>query len=153
LLQYGSGLDDGETNRAQWRVVHEDNRLHLAPKSMAALLAGLDAHVPSEDWPLLLDTATESRHGRGWRARAPGAKEPGITAHPDCGVAEGTTVRVETRWGSVQGPLHHSERQHATTVWIPWGWAVPAGDVVGGPVDPESGSAQLVGEPCRLRPV
>ena len=151
LRQYPSGLDDGETNRAEWRVVHDDNKLHLAPAPMAGLLAALEASTPSETWPLVLDTATAAPGGLGWRARSADADEPGIQAHPDCGVEDGATVRLETRWGTVEGPLRHNDRQHPSTVWVPWGWAVSAGDVVGGPVDPESGSAQLVGEPCRLR--
>ena len=141
------GLDEGETNRAQWRVVHEDDRLHLAPEAIAALLAGLEP--PNAD-TLVLDTVTAAPGGLGWRHRAPDAVEPGVIAHPDCGLDEGTLVRVETRWGSVQGPLHLDPRQHPSTVRVPWGWALPAGALVGGDVDAESGSPHRVGEPCRL---
>jgi anaerobic selenocysteine-containing dehydrogenase len=150
LRKHPHGLDDGETNRAQWRVVHDDNKLHLAPAAIGPLLSSLEDNLPTETWPLLLDTATAAEGGLGWRARSPDAAQPGITAHPDCGLDEGTLVRLETRYGAVEGRLKLSDRMHASTVWLPWGWAIPAGEVTGGPVDPESGSAQLVGEGCRL---
>ena len=148
LRSHPHGLDDGETNRAGWRVVHDDNRLHLAPAAIAPLLRALE--VPTSEWPLVLDTATAAPGGLGWRARAPEAEEPGVIAHPDCGLEEGDLVRVETRWGVVEGPLHLDPRQHPSTLRVPWGWALPAGELVGGEVDPESGSPHRVGEPCRL---
>ena len=65
-------------------------------------------------------------------------------------MSEGQSIRLTTQWGSAEGIAHLNPLQHPTLAWVAWGWTIDAGELVGGPVDPQSGSAQLVGEPCRV---
>ncbi len=148
------GMDEGETDRSQWRPTHEDERLHLAPDALKSAIQGLKAPATDSSMPFRLLTAARWPGGWGWRHRTADAEEPGIRLHPDAGFAEGQQVRVRSATGSVQGPVRLDPTQHPLGVTIPWGWAIPVGDVVGTEsLDPVSGAPEQSGLPCGIEAV
>ncbi|MCP4809067.1 MAG: molybdopterin-dependent oxidoreductase [Proteobacteria bacterium] len=147
-------LDDGETDRAEWRIGGEDELLDLAPEPLGEAVRRITAPTIGGDWPLFLTTAAAWPGGYGWRYRADDAVEPGIRVHPDSGLKEGEQVVLETANGSVEGPVHLDASVHPEGVLVPWGWAVPAGELVGTEdICPLSGSPEQAGLPCRIRGV
>ncbi|MED5372177.1 MAG: molybdopterin-dependent oxidoreductase [Myxococcota bacterium] len=154
LRQMPHGLDNGETDRSNWRPTTEDERLHLAPEALADAVKGLQHPQPTPEHPLRLRTTRRPPGGWSWRHRDPEASEPGVGLHPDLGFEEGQLVRILTTAGSVVGPVRLDESLHPMTVDLPWGWAVPAGDVIGDDLlDPLSGAAECSGRPCRVEPL
>jgi formate dehydrogenase len=151
LETYPHGLDEGETDRASWRLAHEDQRLHLAPVELEDAIRRVTA--PADPAGLRLVTHTVWPGGLGWRHRADDAVEPGIGLHPDAGFEDGQTVSVKTEAGEVTGPVRLDPNQHAQAVIIPWGWRVPVGDVVPDDrLDPLSGAPEQAGLPCTVQP-
>lgn len=148
------GMDEGETDRSQWRPTQEDERLHLAPDVLRSVVMGLKAPTEDAAKPFRLLTAARWPGGWGWRHRVEGAEEPGIILHPEAGFADGQTVRVKTSAGEVQGPVRLDASQHPIGVTIPWGWAIPAGELVGTDhLDPITGAPEQSGLPCSVQAV
>lgn len=146
------GLDEGETDRSQWRPTHEDERLHLAPEVLAPVMGSLKAPVDDPAFPFRLLTAAAWKEGWGWRHRTPDAEEPGILVHPEAGFAEGQEVELRTAHGAVKGPIRLDPQQHPLGVTVPWGWAIPVGQLVSSEdVDPISGAPEQAGLPCSIR--
>lgn len=147
------GLERGELDRAAWRVPFDDNRIDLAPEALGPAIEALSPPSGDPARPLRLVTSATAPGGLGRHLRAPDAQEPGITLHPSVGVAEGAAVVVETAHGRARGTAHLDERLHPLAVVVPWGWAVPAGDLVGGAgVDRLCGSPDQNGQACRVAP-
>ena len=142
-------LDDGETDRAEWRPGAEDELLDLAPQAIGPAISAVTE--PDDSWPLRLTTASTWAGGYGWRYRADDAAEPGIRVHPDSGLEDGEEVTLETATGSVRGTVRLDASVHPIGVLVPWGWAVPAGELVGtDDVCPLSGAPEQAGLPCRI---
>jgi anaerobic selenocysteine-containing dehydrogenase len=152
LAMMPSGFDEGETDRGEWRPGYDDQKLQLAPAQLEVALRALS--VPDhQDYPLSLVTHTVWPGGWGWRYRSAEVQEPGVGMHPDAGFEAGAIVRIETRSGSAEGPVRHDDSLHPEAVVVPWGWAVPAGDLVGAQdVCPLSGTPEQGGLPCRVVP-
>ncbi len=146
------GLDEGDLDRATWRVEHNERRIDLAPSALRNAVLSLKVPSSREDFPLVLDTLGGVEGGRGSRLRTESAVEPGIGVHPDLGFAEGSTLEVETPWGKASGPVRLCPDQHPELVHVPWGWAVEANRLVSSEeLDPFTGTPNLIGTPCRLQ--
>ena len=63
-------------------------------------------------------------------------------------------VVVDTPDGQVRGRLRLSADLRPDAVLVPWGWAVPANELVGlSSIDPLTGAPDQEGLPCALRAV
>ncbi len=142
-------IHEGDTNRANWRVSHDDNRIDLSPDPMGRLLSDLRAPSPDERFGLWLRTS--ARVDRAPDAHHRDAVDPGVSAHPDVGIADGAQVKVETAYGSVQATLHHDSRLRPDTIDVPAGYVVDANALLAGArSDAGTGAPEADGLPCQL---
>lgn len=142
----------GETNRAEWRVGHPDGRIRLLPPPIAQALAGLEPPRPDPELPLRLRTSA-----RGHRAPDPlhraGPARPTAGVHPDCGIADGAPMIVETRHGRLRTTARHDPRLRPDTVDVPLSFSVQATRLLAGDgCDPLTGTPWLDGLACSVRP-
>ncbi|MBK7760822.1 MAG: molybdopterin-dependent oxidoreductase [Deltaproteobacteria bacterium] len=150
----GGPLELGEHDRASWRVTFDDGRLDLAPDALSPVMTSLRPPEADPARPYRLATTAAWPGGHGRTLRAADAEEPGVLAHPDCGLKDGATVLVETAHGQVRGRLRLSADLRPDTILVPWGWAVPANELVGlSSIDPLTGAPDQEGLPCALRAV
>jgi anaerobic selenocysteine-containing dehydrogenase len=151
-LPPGTTVDEGPSDRALWRVGHDDQRIHLVPDEVRGLLSTLAlAAEPDLERPLSLWTTRRLE-------RAPDAAHrveelgPVVFVHPEAGFAEGALVRVETAVGSVAGTVVHDERLRPDVVCVPRESAVDAMALLAADAaDPLLGTLARDGAPCAVQ--
>lgn len=142
----------GDTDRAEWRVGHDDGRIRLLPAAVADLLASLELPRLDPELPLLLRTSA-----RGQRSPDPLHRrldqDPGLRLHPDLGLPDGGPVLVETRHGRVAATAWHDDRLRPDTVDLPRGFATDAMALLAADgCDPVTGAPCFDGLACRVIP-
>jgi len=100
----GSLNGQGEHDRALWRP--SQDKLQLAPEALEELFRQVRSKNDPE-YPLFL----QSSHSKGEQSTT-----PVIEAHPECGIEEGTSVTLTTRFGSIKGTLQHNEQAHPSAI-------------------------------------
>ncbi len=99
----GSLNYQGEHDRALWRP--SQDKIQLAPPEIEELFRHLQFPQKDTDFPYSLHSShTASNEGIL------------ITAHPDCGFQHGASMRLRTRFGSVEGTLVLSEQIHPNSI-------------------------------------
>ncbi len=115
---------------------------------MAALAA--PPHDPSH--PLLLTALQPVEGVRGWY-RGDDVQPQGVRMHPDCGLAEGTRVVVESASGRLEGTLRHDDSILPGAVSIPWDGELAVGELISATaLDAPTGAPCLSGVPVRVEP-
>lgn len=152
-LQANDGaLDQGELDRATWRLSTPDGRMNLAPEALAGAITTLAPPIADPQRPLRLITSIALSTGRGAWLRTPDAEEPGITIHPDLGLKDGAEAVIDTAYGEARGRVRLDAGLRPDTAVVPWGWSVDAGALVGpDPLDPFVGTPAQNGLACRVR--
>ncbi len=146
------GVDEGELNRAEWRVERPGARVDLAPEVLEHAVTGLRPPEADPDHPswLVLRTLGPGHHGTRYTADEAAARA--VRVHPASGLTQGAEVVVSTRFGEARGVCHLDEALREDTVEAPWSSLFEAGRLVdGGRLDPFTGTPTQVGLGCRVR--
>ena len=124
------------------------------------------AHAVDQEYPLVLNTGrvrdqwhTMTRTGKAARLSAH-QPEPYIDLHARdaarASIADGSLVRVASRWGEIIVRAHVSDQQRAGDVFVPMHWndqyasKARVGAVVNPAVDPVSGEPEFKHTPVRI---
>jgi formate dehydrogenase len=174
--------DHVATGVLRGKLHHRDKRIRLAPKAIVAeierLGAGADDDAGDPRYPLRLIGLRELRSHNSWMHNSPlllrGGRTHAARVHPDdaaaAGLADGDTVCVTSKSGSIELPVKLTDEMKPGTVAVPHGWGHRGGwrlaneraggvnvNVLssGAPEDLErlAGMAFLNGIPVRLDPV
>jgi formate dehydrogenase len=144
-------VDHGDTDRSAWRVSTESERIEIMPAEAVDALRGTTLPSIDEDYPLWLrtslrlDTAPDPLH------RAVDSPDPGLSVHPDLGIADGAKVRLSTRFGSVETVAHHESSLRPDSVDLPAGYGTDAMALLSAArLDGLCGTAALDGLNCRI---
>ena len=138
------GLEDGEVDRATWRVSRQSGRIDLAPVGLEECIRNLEAPTPSPEHPLWLDTVSWTPDALpAWALNEP----PRVHLHPDHGFEDGTRVRLTTPHGWVERCVQCDDTLRPDTVRTP---RLGAGSLLGGPLDLLSATPDMAGVPCRV---
>jgi len=148
---------------AEGRFFTPDRKARLVP-----IVPRAPANLPSEDYPLVLNTGRVRDH---WHTMTRTAKsprlsqhtgEPYIEVHPHDadaqGVREGALAEVSSRWGTMLGRLRISDNVQPGQIFVPMHWNEQfarrgrIGAVVNPVVDPVSGEPEFKHTPVRLTP-
>ncbi|MFT5684898.1 MAG: hypothetical protein ACI8RZ_005843, partial [Myxococcota bacterium] len=133
------------TDRALWRPSTSDERIHLMPEG----IQGVFSRIDPPDSPLLLRTS--ARPDRAPDAHHRAAQEAIAHLHPDTGIADGASVTVSTRHGSITLTARHDLTLRADTVDIS---AVSVPEVLGllasDRIDPLTGAPVMDGVGCTV---
>jgi formate dehydrogenase len=160
------------------KLRHRDRRVRLAPEAIAAEVRRLDERAAADaGFPLRLIGLRELRSHNSWMHNSPllmrGGRTHAARIHPadaaDHGLADGDSVRVSSKSGSIELPVRVTDEIARGTVAVPHGWGHRGGWKVanaGGGVnvnalasadpddlEPLAGMAFLNGIPVRLEPV
>lgn len=160
------------------KLRHRDHRLHLAPEEIAEDLRRLTEEGPGDSrFPLRLIGLRELRSHNSWMHNSPllmrGGRTHAARVHPDDaaehGLADGGTVRISSKSGSIELEVKVTDEMTPGTVAVPHGWGHRGGWRLangtggvnvnalasGAPEDLErlAGMAFLNGIPVRLEPV
>jgi formate dehydrogenase len=147
------GVDDGELDRAEWRVERPDGRIDLAPGPLQAAVAAAAPPVLDPELPRWLVTRTRSANHLGTHFTADPDLAQTVAVHPSCGVADGKPIVVTTRFGEARGIARHDENLREDTVEVPWSSAFDAGQLISDQdLDPHTGTPDQVGVGCQVRP-
>lgn len=150
LAQPPHRIDKGDADRSAWRVQAPGERIALVPEAVRPLVESLVEPVLSGDERFWLRTSGRPRRRPDpWTA----GPDPGLSLHPDCGIAEGATVRVTTRWGSVEATLRHDGSLRPDAADLPAGYGAAVGRLLPGGVDPLTGASTRDGVGCRVERV
>jgi anaerobic selenocysteine-containing dehydrogenase len=119
------------------KIRHRGKRLRLAPDEVVAELERLESTRGETDdrYPLRLIGLRELRSHNSWMHNAPllmrGGRTHALRIHPDDaaahGIADGETVRIESRSGGVEVPAKVSDEMTPGTVALPHGWGHAGG--------------------------
>ena len=152
LMDVAGGIDRGESDRSVWRPLHDEGRLDMAPDALADAIAAVQPPTTDGSLPHLL-TALEPVEGvRGW-FRSAEVEPQGVGMHPECGLADGAQVVVESAAGRIEGTLRHDDRLAPGTVSIPWDGELAVGELVSDTaLDGPTGAPCLTGVAVRVRP-
>ncbi len=143
-------IHKGDTNRAEWRVGHDDGRIRLVPPEIEPLLASLEPMPVDPELRLRLRTSA-----RGTRApdplHLPPGGDPGLRVHPDLGLPEGARVQVRTRYGRIAATVRLDPRLRPDTVDLPMGFSADAMALLSAELrDALTGAARLDGLACAV---
>lgn len=145
------GADEGELNRAQWRVERPDNRVDLAPPTLGDTVAALAPPQSHKDLPRWLVTRTRGPAHLGTRFQTSPEAASAVRVHPSCGVPNGQAIVVRTLHGEARGIALHDEGLREDTVEVPWSSAFEAGRLVSdSDLDPFTGTPDQVGLACEV---
>ncbi len=143
------GMDDGELNRAEWRVERPGARVDLAPPVLEEAVAAIQPPQSDPDLPRWMVTRTRSEVHQGTRYATDPEAARAVRLHPSCGIADGAEIRVTTRHGEALGIARHDENLREDTVEVPWSAGFEAGRLVGDDaLDPFTGTPNQVGIAC-----
>ncbi len=147
------GADEGELNRAEWRVERPQARIDLAPSDLREAVAALEPPEADPALPRWLVTRTRGPAHLGTRWATDPEAASAVRVHPSAGVPDGQAVVVRTRHGEARGIARHDERLREDTVEVPWSSAFEAGQLVGDEAfDPFTGTPDQVGLACEIAP-
>ena len=113
------------------RVRHKDGRVHLDAPELAAEFDRLLSGPPDPDeYPLRLIGLRELRSHNSWMHNAPilmrGGREQPARVNPadaaTLGIADGASVRVSSKSGTIELPVTLTDEVMPGTVAIPHGW-------------------------------
>ena len=175
--------DHVATGVLRHKLRHRDKRVHLAPDAIVAEVTRLVAAAAAGGaadprYPLRMIGLRELRSHNSWMHNSPlllrGGRTHAARVHPDdaaaIGLADGDTVCVTSKSGSIELPVKLTDEMKPGTVAVPHGWGHRGGwrlanEQAGGanvnelssgaPEDLErlAGMAFLNGIPVRLDPV
>jgi len=141
------GLDQGEFDRALWRLTTPDEKVDLAPdvleESILAVRPPTQQSNSQKFWLLSkalnhMDTDT--------------TLDGEIGLHSDSGFEPGSRVRVTTQAGFVEGTVRFDDRLHPESCHIPWNAGLPVGELISDSIrDPQTGTPTLNGIACELK--
>lgn len=134
----GSLNGQGEHDRALWRP--SQDKIQLAPETLDELFRQVRPKT-DEEYPLFL----QASHSRGVELET-----PLIEAHPDCGLKEGSTITLSTRFGTISGTLQYNEKIHLSAILCSAADNTAILDILPTQTDLWSGTPVFNGVACRL---
>jgi anaerobic selenocysteine-containing dehydrogenase len=147
------GVDEGELNRAEWRVELPDARVDLTPPILSDVVNSITPPEADPELPQWLVTRTRSESHIGTRYCSDLAMARAVRLHPARGLADGSEVIVMTRFGEAKGIAVHDENLREDTIEVPWSGEFEAGRLIGDEdLDVFTGTPNEVGLACSVRP-
>ena len=136
----------GESNRALWRVTTADEKIHLLPAAIEALLGSLRPPAALAAGHLRLRTSRSIGRLGG---RLPATSRARL--HPTCGLADGSTALIRTSTGSLRAVVDLDPTLRPDTVDLRLGRDAVGSDLIGADVlDPFLLTPALDGAACAV---
>ena len=133
------------TDRAMWRPSTPDERIHLMPEGIDAILARIEPPTGA----LLLRTSARADRAPDAHHREPSSET--MRLHPDTGIADGARCTLSTRHGSITLTARHDLTLRSDTIDVSAQLVPGVLDLLASDrVDPLTGAPELDGVTCEV---
>jgi formate dehydrogenase len=136
----------GESDRSLWRP--SGDLLDFVPGRLEELLSAAVLPTSPTGLPLWLRCSPLAPRASESRWQEPGA--PSVSAHPSCGLSEGSELWLKTGFGRLRAILRHDDRLLPGTVEASPALLPGLGEILSGELDTWTGMPVMNGVSCAL---
>ena len=150
LTETPQGIDEGDIDRASWRIETNQERIDLAPTVFREAIQSLQYTPPSPEWDLTL-MITEPVENSILNSPPIEGHTPKVHISSARGIKEGANLQVDTPHGSIIATAQLREGLRKEVIVLPWAQGSAIGNLLDeNSLDPFTGAPELLGIPCRI---